>query len=65
MMWGWKCKKASLREIVGRISARTSLGGHSVKYVKVKGHDGNPNNERADALATEGRRRLLQDGAPA
>jgi ribonuclease HI len=36
------------------------MGQPQVKWVKVKGHDGNPNNERADALANTGREWLLQ-----
>jgi ribonuclease HI len=51
MAWGWRCKEPRLREIVGRIAARTSLGRHKVTYVKVAGHSSKRYNERADAMA--------------
>jgi hypothetical protein len=45
MAHGWKCKESHLREIVGRIAGRVSMGQHRIKWVKVRGHNGNPNNE--------------------
>lgn len=51
MRSGWRCKVSHLREIIGRISARVSLMGHTVEYVKVNGHSGHEPNERADRLA--------------
>lgn len=36
---------------------------HRVEWRWIKGHHGNPLNERADQLATEARRRLLREGA--
>lgn len=38
------------------------VGRHEVEWHWVRGHRGNPLNERADALATEARRRMLAEG---
>lgn len=32
----------------------SARGGHSIEWIWVRGHDGNPDNERADALANLG-----------
>ncbi len=43
-----------------------AMKGHEVKYVWVKGHAGNPNNERCDRLATaaaDGDGRIVDEGA--
>jgi ribonuclease HI len=51
MVWGWKAKASHLRRIIGRISARVSLMGHTVGYRKVITPNGDVMNERADELA--------------
>ena len=53
MAWGWKAKSSHLRQLVGRISGRISLGEHTVEYRKVIAHNGDKMNERADELAKE------------
>jgi hypothetical protein len=42
-----------------------TAGEHKVKYMKVRGRNGAKLNEKADALAKEGRERLLLEGSPA
>ncbi len=39
-------------------------GRHEVEWSWVRGHDGHPENERADALAVEARTRLASAGRP-
>jgi ribonuclease HI len=42
-----------------RLDALILSSGHDVKWRWVKGHDGDPGNERADALANKGVERAL------
>jgi ribonuclease HI len=59
---GWKARgwKTASREPVKnvelwqRLDAIVSTGGHQIDWRWVKGHAGNPGNERADALANKG-----------
>lgn len=59
---GWKAKgwKTASRQPVKnvdlwqRLDALVSAGGHRIDWRWVKGHDGDPGNERADALANRG-----------
>jgi ribonuclease HI len=41
-------------ELWQRLDALVSTGGHKIDWRWVKGHSGNPGNERADALANRG-----------
>ena len=41
-------------ELWQRLDALVTAGGHSIDWRWVKGHAGNPGNERADALANRG-----------
>jgi ribonuclease HI len=59
---GWKAKgwKTAAKQPVKnvdlwqRLDALVSQGGHQIDWRWVKGHDGDPGNERADALANRG-----------
>ncbi|MGA8514654.1 MAG: ribonuclease HI [Burkholderiaceae bacterium] len=59
---GWKARgwKTASREPVKnvelwqRLDAIVSTGGHQIDWRWVKGHTGDPGNERADALANKG-----------
>ncbi|MDR2128282.1 MAG: ribonuclease HI [Burkholderiaceae bacterium] len=59
---GWKAKNwrtASKQPVKNvdlwkRLDALVSGGGHQIQWHWVKGHAGNPGNERADALANQG-----------
>ena len=59
---GWKAKgwKTASRQPVKnadlwqRLDALVANGGHSIEWKWVKGHAGDPGNERADALANRG-----------
>ena len=53
--FGWKARSSELRQAVGRICARRDLMGHTIRWVKVKAHNGNELNERVDRLAKEAR----------
>jgi ribonuclease HI len=41
-------------ELWQRLDALVSSGGHDIEWLWVKGHAGDPGNERADALANKG-----------
>jgi ribonuclease HI len=53
---GWKRNNAGIAAVCQEIDAlraeRTAAGGGTVNFRHVKGHNGDPLNERADALAT-------------
>lgn len=59
---GWKAKgwKTASKQPVKnvdlwqRLDALVSQGGHQIEWRWVKGHDGDPGNERADWLANQG-----------
>ena len=59
---GWKAKgwrtasKQPVKnvELWQRLDALVSTGGHRIEWRWVKGHSGDPGNERADALANRG-----------
>lgn len=59
---GWKAKgwKTAAKQPVKnadlwqRLDALVANGGHSIEWKWVKGHAGDPGNERADALANQG-----------
>jgi ribonuclease HI len=59
---GWKAKgwRTSSNqpvknvELWKRLDALVSTGGHRIEWRWVKGHSGDPGNERADALANKG-----------
>ncbi len=59
---GWKAKgwKTAAKQPVKNVDlwqqldALVNLGGHEIKWQWVKGHAGDPGNERADALANKG-----------
>ncbi|MGB0210968.1 ribonuclease HI [Algiphilus sp.] len=59
---GWKTadrKPVKNRELWQRLDAATER--HSIDWQWVRGHDGNPGNERADALANQGLERAQQE----
>ncbi|MCK5771676.1 ribonuclease HI [Algiphilus sp.] len=59
---GWKTadrKPVKNRELWQRLDAATER--HSIDWRWVRGHDGNPGNERADALANQGLERAQQE----
>jgi ribonuclease HI len=68
-MRGWKArgwrtadKKPVKNEDLWRVlDELLSLSGHGISWHWVKGHSGDPGNERADALANEGVR-MIQTG---
>jgi len=47
----WKRKDPSISKLCSEIETVISKGGHSVSWVKVKGHDGDSMNERCDYVA--------------
>ena len=49
---GWKRKDPGVRQMCEAIDKAVRAGGHRVQFVKVKGHSGDPMNDRADLLAT-------------
>jgi ribonuclease HI len=59
---GWKAKgwKTAAKQPVKnadlwqRLDALVSQGGHKIEWKWVKGHAGDPGNEKADALANQG-----------
>ncbi len=59
---GWKAKgwKTASKQPVKNVDlwqeldALVQSGGHEIQWIWVKGHDGDPGNERADALANKG-----------
>ena len=59
---GWKAKgwKTAAKQPVKnadlwqRLDALVAAGGHKIDWIWVKGHAGDPGNERADALANMG-----------
>ena len=54
---GWKTadnKPVKNVELWQRLDALVSTGGHRIEWRWVKGHSGDPGNERADALANRG-----------
>lgn len=52
MCQGWKCEKnPNIVRTRNNIRALCNEMGHNVSYVKVDGHNGDPLNELADALA--------------
>ena len=65
---GWKAKgwKTASRQPVKnvdlwqRLDALVSSAGHRIDWRWVKGHDGDPGNERADALANRGVEQALR-----
>ena len=64
---GWKAKgwitstKQPVKnaELWRRLDALVSTGGHQIEWRWVKGHSGDPGNERADALANKGVQKAL------
>lgn len=53
---GWKTKsgaKAANSDLWQELTEIGKAGGHHFSYLKVKGHSGNPDNERCDFLAKE------------
>ncbi|MES1161537.1 MAG: ribonuclease HI [Rhizobacter sp.] len=64
---GWKAKgwitstKQPVKnvELWKRLDALVAGGGHQIEWRWVKGHSGDPGNERADALANKGVERAL------
>ncbi len=64
---GWKAKgwKTAAKQPVKnvdlwqRLDALVAGGGHRIEWRWVKGHDGDPGNERADALANRGVSQVL------
>ena len=64
---GWKAKgwitstKQPVKnaELWRRLDALVSSGGHQIEWRWVKGHSGDPGNERADALANKGVQKAL------
>jgi len=48
---GWKRNEPDIAALCDIIEAREAYGDHRLNYVKVKGHSGHPENERADKLA--------------
>lgn len=48
---GWRCKQPHLRQLLGELCGYRDLNGYTLSIVKVKGHSGDPMNDRADALA--------------
>lgn len=66
-MDGWKARgwrtaaKKPVKNVAlwQRLDALVSGGGHRIDWRWVKGHSGNPGNERADALANQGVEHLL------
>ena len=59
---GWKTadrKPVKNRELWQRLDAATER--HTIDWQWVRGHDGNPGNERADALANQGLERAQQE----
>ncbi len=67
---GWKAKgwrtasKQPVKnvELWQRLDALVSTGGHRIEWRWVKGHSGDPGNERADALANRGVDKALGRG---
>lgn len=65
---GWKARgwKTASKEPVKnvdlwqRLDALVNTGGHQIEWRWVRGHNGNPGNERADALANRGVEIALQ-----
>lgn len=55
---GWKCRHEHLREQLAQFRHLVSYGEHEVRFVKVKAHSGDTNNERADRLAVMAREEL-------
>ncbi|MES2953831.1 MAG: RNase H family protein, partial [Pseudomonadota bacterium] len=59
---GWKARgwRTAAKEPVKnvdlwqKLDALVSGNGHSIEWVWVRGHDGDPGNERADVLANKG-----------
>lgn len=51
---GWKCRANLYLANLVR-AAQDKMGGHDVTFVKVKGHSGDPMNERVDELAVQAR----------
>lgn len=47
----WHCKKPHLQKIRNEIQVLVYMGEHTLEFVKVKAHSGNPMNELADSLA--------------
>lgn len=68
---GWKAKgwKTAAKQPVKNVDlwqeldALVSSGGHHIEWRWVKGHAGDPGNERADALANQGVEQALQQAA--
>ena len=48
---GWKRKNPAIRALCQEIEAALKEGSHAIAFEHVKGHSGDPLNERADALA--------------
>lgn len=67
---GWKARswrtaaKAPVKnvDLWQKLDALVTQGGHQIDWRWVKGHAGNPGNERADALANRGVDQVLQGG---
>ena len=67
---GWKARgwrtaaKAPVKnvDLWQKLDALVAQGGHQIDWRWVKGHAGNPGNERADALANRGVDQVLQGG---
>ncbi len=59
-MRGWKARgwktadKKPVKNVDLWLQLDALLGGHAIRWQWVKGHAGNPGNERADALANKG-----------
>ena len=49
---GWRRNNLLIRQICATIDLLIAAAGHTVKFEWVKGHAGDPENERADRLAT-------------
>ena len=65
MTAGWRtAAKAPVKnvDLWQRLDAVVSTGGHQIDWRWVRGHAGDPGNERADALANKGVEMALANG---
>ena len=59
---GWKtANRKPVKNVDLWRRLETALGGHRVEWLWVKGHAGDPGNERADALANQGMADYLKE----
>ncbi|MBA3710399.1 MAG: ribonuclease HI [Planctomycetes bacterium] len=61
---GWKRKEGPLKNVDLLQEIDGLLQGHQVTWKWVKGHDGNPGNERVDGLANQAMDTIAQGGDP-